>query len=58
MTTYKVSGKINLGREENNFEREVEAETEKHAEEKTYSELGSEHSKNRSNITIEQIEEA
>jgi len=58
MATYKVTGKIDLGREKNKFEREVSAESEKHAEEKIYSELGSEHSKNRGKITINEIQEA
>lgn len=58
MTKYKAIGKINLGREVNNFEREVEANSEKHAEEKVYSELGSEHQKNRGKITIEELKEA
>ncbi|MFB6209431.1 MAG: 50S ribosomal protein L18Ae [Candidatus Nanohaloarchaea archaeon] len=53
MTTYTFSGKIDLGREKPEFEREVEAESEKHAREKLYSELGSEHSIGRGKIHIE-----
>lgn len=58
MTTYKFSGKINLGRSKHGFEREVEAESEKQAEDKLYSQLGSEHSLGRGKISIEESEEA
>jgi ribosomal protein L20A (L18A) len=57
MTTYSFSGKIQLGREEHPFEREIEAESEKQAEDNLYAELGSEHSINRSKIELEDSEE-
>lgn len=57
MASYRFSGKIQLGREEHSFEREVEAESEKQAEDSLYSQLGSEHSINRSKITLENMEE-
>lgn len=58
MTIYEFSGKIQLGREEQPFEKEVEAESEKHAKDKVYSELGSKHSVPRSSIQIDESEEA
>ena len=58
MTTYRFSGKVQLGREEHAFEREVEAESINQAEDKVYAELGSEHSINRSKIEINESEEA
>lgn len=57
MTVYEFSGKIDLGRDKPEFEREVEAESEKQAEDKLYSQLGSEHSLNRGKITINEVEE-
>jgi len=57
MTEYSFSGKIVLGKKEHPFEREVEAESEKQAEDKLYSELGSEHSVPRGKIEIEDVEE-
>jgi large subunit ribosomal protein LX len=57
MTEYKFSGKIQMGREEQPFTREVEAESEKHAEDKVYAELGSKHSVPRSSIEIKDSEE-
>lgn len=57
MPTYRFSGKISLGRGENPFEREVEAESLKHARETLYSSLGGEHSVSRSKIQIEDEEE-
>ena len=53
METYNFSGKIEMGKETQKFERQVEAESEKHAKEKVLSELGSEHSTSRGNITLE-----
>jgi len=53
MATYTFSGKIKMGQETQKFEREVEAESEKHAKEKVLSELGSEHNTSRGNITLE-----
>lgn len=57
MTTYSFSGKIQLGREEHSFEREVEAESKDQAEDTLYAQLGSEHSVNRSKIELEDSEE-
>jgi len=57
MTTYSFSGKIQLGREEHPFEREIEAESMNQAEDNLYAELGSEHSVNRSKIELEDSEE-
>jgi len=57
MTTYRFSGEIDLGRDSPVFEREVNAESEKQAEDKLYSQLGSEHSLNREKITVEEMEE-
>jgi len=57
MTTYSFSGKVQLGREEQPFNREVEAESLKHAREKLFSSLGSEHSIPRGKISIEDEEE-
>ncbi len=57
MPRYKFSGKIEQGRGSSPFEREVEASSLKHAKEKLYSSLGSEHSVPRSKIEIEESEE-
>ncbi|MFB6145320.1 MAG: 50S ribosomal protein L18Ae [Candidatus Nanohaloarchaea archaeon] len=57
MSRFKFSGKIDTGRRTTPFEREVEAESLKHGEEKVYSQLGSEHSVDRSKIEIEESEE-
>lgn len=53
METYSFSGKIKMGKETQKFEREVEAESEKHAREKVLSELGSEHSVPRGSISLD-----
>ena len=57
MTTFEFSGEIQLGNHAQPFDREIEAESEKHAKDKLYSELGSEHSVPRSRITVEGDEE-
>lgn len=57
MTMYKFSGKIRQGRNENPFEREVEAESKDHAEDQLYGTLGSEHNVPRSKIEITDVEE-
>lgn len=57
MTAYSFSGKIQLGRQEHPFEREVEAESEKQAEDVLYAQLGSEHSIGREKIEIKDSEE-
>lgn len=56
MSIFKFKGKIEQGREENPFERDVEAETESHAEDILYSTLGSEHGVSRSKIEIIEVE--
>jgi ribosomal protein L20A (L18A) len=56
MTTFEFSGEIQLGNHAQPFNREIEAESEKHAEDKLYSELGSEHSVSRSKIKLEEEE--
>ena len=53
METYTFSGKIQMGKDEQKFEREVEASSEEHAKEKLLSELGSEHSVTRGSIQLE-----
>lgn len=58
MVEYEFSGKIKMGRETQPFTRSVEAESSKHAEDKIYAELGSEHSVPRGRIEIEEREEA
>ena len=57
MSNYTFTGKIVLGRETQPFEREVEAESLKKAEDVLYSQLCSEHSISRSKIEIEESEE-
>ena len=57
MTRYRFSGEISLGRSTHGFERDVDADSRDHAEEKLYSELGSEHSITRGKISIEDVEE-
>ena len=57
MSTFTFRGEIDLGRSKHGFEREVEAESESHAEDKLYSQLGSEHSINRNKIEITEVEE-
>lgn len=57
MTSYEFSGRIEVGREKQPFTRQVEAETKKHAEDKLYAELGSEHELSRSRIEIKEVEE-
>ena len=58
MTEYNFSGEIQLGNHKQPFNREIKAETQKHAKDKLYSELGSEHSVSRSRITVKEGEEA
>ena len=57
MTTFEFSGEIQLGNHKQPFHREIDAESEKHAKDKLYSELGSEHSVSRSRINVEEEEE-
>lgn len=57
MTEFKFSGRLELGFEEQPFTREIEAESEKHAEDKLYSQITSEHSISRSKVELEDTEE-
>lgn len=56
MATYTVTGEMQLGRRAQPFTREVEASSEKHARETALSQLTSEHSMSRANVTISDIE--
>lgn len=57
MTEFRFSGVLDVGRDKTPFERTVEAESEEHAEDKVYSQLGSEHSATRGKINIQEREE-
>ncbi len=57
MAKYSVKGKADMGRETQPFDKEIEAESEKSAEEKVYSFFGSKHSISRANVEIESLEE-
>jgi ribosomal protein L20A (L18A) len=57
MTQYRFSGELDQGRLKTPFEKEIEGESLKHAREKLYAELGSEHSVTRGKIEIEEEEE-
>lgn len=57
MTEYRFSGQLDAGRNKTPFERTVEGESLKHAREKLYSQLGSEHGAKRGKISIENEEE-
>lgn len=58
MAAYSFSGKITQGRGTQPFERTVEADSMKHARDRLYSELCSEHSVKRTKIEIEEESEA
>ncbi|MDY6789094.1 MAG: 50S ribosomal protein L18Ae [Candidatus Nanohaloarchaea archaeon] len=53
-----VSGTAELGRESQPFEKEIEAESEKDAEDRVYSMFGSKHGISRANVRIESLEKA
>lgn len=55
---YVVTGRFQAGRGENQFTREVDAESENHAEDLVLSSLTSEHSISRANIEVEDVSEA
>lgn len=55
---YTVQGAFRAGKGTNPFNREVDAESENHARELVYSQLSSEHSISRTNITIDDVAEA
>ncbi len=54
---FTIKGTAEVGRETLPFEKEIEAETEKHAKDVLYSMYGSKHGVNRSKVNIEKIEE-
>lgn len=54
---FTVTGKAELGKETQSFEREIEAESKDHARDLVYSQLGSEHSISRANIQIKSVEQ-
>jgi len=54
---YTVTGKAEMGRGTQPFEKEVEAESDDHARERVYSEFGSKHSLSRANVHINSVEE-
>lgn len=58
MPEFKATGELVMGKKKTSFNRTVEAESEKHAESKLYSELGSKHGLTRGKITIDNLEEA
>ncbi|WEL19415.1 50S ribosomal protein L18Ae [Candidatus Nanohalococcus occultus] len=58
MKEYVFSGEITQGKGTQPFERTVEANSMKHAKDKLYSTLCSEHSVKRSKITVEEENEA
>ncbi len=53
---FKISGTMRLGRETRKFSKELEAETEGYAVEKTYMTLGAANGIPRSKIKVENIE--
>lgn len=55
MVKYIVNGKIKLQGKERMFEKEIEAQSEKHAREKTYALFGSNSGLKRTNVKIENI---
>ncbi|MDY6777349.1 MAG: 50S ribosomal protein L18Ae [Candidatus Nanohaloarchaea archaeon] len=55
---FTVTGTADMGKGTQPFERTVEAESEEHARELIYSQIGSEHGASRANISIESISEA
>jgi ribosomal protein L20A (L18A) len=52
MSEYTFSGKVKIGRETQEFDRTIEAESEKHAREKVYSQITSEHNIETSKIEL------
>jgi len=57
MTRYSAKGTIELGREVQPFEVNVEGASEKQARENLYSLLGSRHSVSRAKISLESLNE-
>lgn len=55
--TYRVTGEFAAGKGRQSFERDVDAESANHAEDKVYAELTSEHGISRANVEINAVEE-
>ncbi len=55
--TYTVRGEFRTGKGEQPFSRTVDAESETHAEDLVLSQLTSEHSISRANITVDDVAE-
>ncbi len=55
MAKFTITGKIKLQGKERVFEKEVEAESEKHAREKVYALFGSQSGLKRTNVKIESV---
>lgn len=58
MMAYRVTGRFEAGKGRQSFEREVDAASANHAEDKVYAELTSEHGISRANVEIDAVEEA
>ncbi len=58
MPTYTVTGTFRAGRTTQRFTRTVDAGSADHAEDKVLSQLTSEHSISRANITVDDVAEA
>ena len=56
MMNYRVDGTMRLGEETRKFAKVIEANSEKHAREKTYALLGSQHGIRRTEIDIANVE--
>ncbi|MFA5050418.1 MAG: 50S ribosomal protein L18Ae [Candidatus Micrarchaeia archaeon] len=56
MVKFIVSGKIKLQGKERVFEKEIDAQSEKHAKENIYAVFGSKNGLKRTNIKIERVQ--
>ncbi|MDY6769383.1 MAG: 50S ribosomal protein L18Ae [Candidatus Nanohaloarchaea archaeon] len=54
--TFTVTGTIDIGRETQQFSRDVEAESASHAEDVAYAQLTSEHGVSRANVRIDEVQ--
>lgn len=57
MTTYSISGTVDMGRKNQKFEKQVESASEQYAEEMVKNQIGSEHSVKQTQIEIQSTEE-
>ena len=57
MRAFKITGTFRMGRDIQNFTKEVACKDKKSAEELTFSELGSKHKVKRYDISIDKVEE-